>query len=413
MFRGLIPCLALLIVMPASAQSETAWRLTNVETLQDLIGGDYSFHNAILSPDGSKIAWDDEVGVCVYTFADDETECTPWDGYAEGLRTGRYNLPAWSPDGRQIAYAENFFLYFNESDIWTFDVETKTFTNRTDDDYYGGLLRNGEWADVPIDYAPTWNPATGDLYFFRSMQRDEAGDDEPGWTIGLYRLDENGEPKLIRDLTFDVPVLSIYRGIAFSPDGTQLAIPVLPNDAETNPASGIWLLDLASDSFEQIVTLDELNAIVPEWETNPLYPLTVEWAQDGLVVLMESGAYSGLVSQAVFVKVPTGAVKPVIDYRPFASPADFINARTEGPSPETDSPFTGVVSPDGEAYWYLGLTFNPSEGTIYQAGLPPEGLPEALESVDFEVLPAHEPLATVSRDGKALLYNFLLTFEQQ
>jgi hypothetical protein len=412
-FKGLMLGLALLVVMPVAAQSEASWRVSNVQSLQELIGGDYTYHNAILSPDGSMIAWDDVGGVCIYTLADDETDCTPWDGEAEGVRTGRYNLPAWSPDSRQIAYTENFFVFFDESDIWTFDVEARTFTNRTDDGYYGGILRNSEFANVAIDYLPTWNPATGELYFFRSERRADAPEDEPGWSLALYRLGENDEAELVRDLTQDVPVLSIFRGVAFSPDGTQLAIPVLPADAVENEASGIWLLDLASGAFEQLVTLDELNAVMPEWQQSLSFPFSVHWAHDGLAVLMTNTDYTSYTDDVVYVKLGSGAVKPVIDFRRFESPVDLINARTEGPAPESDRPLVGVASPDGMAYWYLGLTIGPGEGTIYQADLPPNGLPEAMESVAFEPQPGSDLLATVSRDGKALLFNYLVTFEQE
>src|SRR4030095_14781878 len=100
------------------------------------------------------------------------------------------------------------------------------------------------------------------------------------------------EPKLVRDLTADLPVFSIFRPTAISPDGTPLAFIVLSNDLDYE-RNGLWTLDLKSGEPEQVASVEDFRTGLPSWqERTGLLPEIPLWAgNDALVVLASDQQY--------------------------------------------------------------------------------------------------------------------------
>ena len=387
------------------------WELADVAPLVEVTGSEALPFNAILSPDGSAVAWEEDEATCVYRFEQTETECFGWPQTA-ALRSSRYNLPVWSPDGRYIAQTENFFLMFRDSDVWTLDTQTGQFVDRTDEGYLGGLMSSDQPDDLPLDYLPTWNPATGELYFFRSQEREPVLVDT-GYTLQLYKMGaDSGEPELVRDLTMAVPgPFAVYRPVAFSDDGTKLALLVLPQNYRESTGAGIWVLDLANNGTDMVANLSRLAAALPEWAREGAMPMALSWAGDDLVVWMENGQYSSTLARTpLYLDMETGETTALIDYSSFEEPSDYFMTQ---PEPSVYGNLAaGAVLPGGSAYWVMVAARGNNEEGMSVFSLPfPDvgGEPTLIAQVDQEFGPGQEALPTVSNDGKLLMVHTLFT----
>ncbi len=399
-----------LVSLPFWWSEPVTWELADAAPLVEVTGSAERPYNPILSPDGSAVAWEEEEATCIYRFAEAETECFGWPPSA-ALRSSRYNLSTWSPDGRYIAMSENLFLFFRDSDIWTLDTQTGRVIDRTNEGYFGGLMSADQPDDLPLDYLPTWNPATGELYFFRSQEREPLIVDV-GYTLQLYKMGaDSGEPELVRDLTLAVPgPLPVYRPVAFSDDGTQLALLVLPQNYRESPGAGIWILDLAGDGTDMVASIPQLTSALPAWVDEGFVPMSLQWAGDDLVVWMENGQFSaGLARTPVYLDLTTGEATSLIDYSAFSGPADYINARSDKRT-VYDSAAAGAVLPGGGAYWLMVAGPNAQGMAVFDLPFPGVGgEPSLIAEVDQTFGPGQDALPTFSDDGKLLMLHTLFT----
>jgi hypothetical protein len=399
-------------VSVVSAQSTTNnWKLTGAQSLADLTGEAYNPRGLpLLSPDGSAVVWagDPDDGLHVYTFDDGQVASYPWPEGYKGF--GRFSVPSWSPDANYLTFTESIFDYALESDLWMLDRAGGEITNRTDDGVEGGWF--GQDKPMTLDYLPTWNPDNGDLYFLRS-QGPANGDP----TIGLYLLPVGrDEPKLVRDLTSELPTFSVYRPMAISPDGEQMAFIVLSNDLK-DARNGLWTLDLKSGDVAQVATVDDFRTGRPSWQKETaLYPDMLFWAgNDALVVLALDQQYTvgGVAQIAYYVSLADQAVTPLMDFQDVPDARSFFeNDAPDGPIYRM--PRSGVVSPDGSTFLFLryGIDFN--HAGISAIALPPDGSPpvEIGDDIDpFVISPAADARPVMSADGKALMSGYLFQFE--
>lgn len=410
MLRFLLFALLSLFTIGVAAAQETtpAWTLTSVEPLSDLLGDDYeSTEFVYLAPDGSALAWQTgNSSLAVYSFADHETVSYPWPEEFSGL--GRYSMPSWSPDSQYFAFNESVFDLVIESDLWLLDRGTGEIINRTDD----GLV--GDWfnAEKPLslDYMPTWNPATNDLYFFRSTRLDEGDKTE------LYLLPvERDEPKLAADLTDDILVFSIYRPAVISPDGTRVAV-ISRGSGLENAKNGLWLLNLKTGDVEHIVTVDDLRIDLPEWlaENTFLFPEVLLWAGNDAIVVQSLDVIgaNGITQMAHYVDLAAQTVTPITTFDDVADKNDlFVDDDPE--SPLLRIPRAGVVTPDGGTFLFLRHNFDRQYAGISAVSLPPDGsAPVKLGEIEnFEIGREATAPPVMSAAGKALLYGYLFQFE--
>lgn len=400
--------LGLLMVLSVAAAPVIEWELAEATYINDILNQTGRPPvEAVLAPDGSALAWSErtEDSLCIYNFAEALKTCHVWPETYD--RTG--TTLSWSPDSQRLVFTEDFFIRLNESDIWAFEVTSAAFVNLTEDNELDSMIEpdfNGL-----LDYLPTWNPADGRLYFFRTRKVDDL------YTLGLYHM--NGqEAEEVRDLTNEFPVFGVIRPPAFSPDGTKLAISIAGR--ETNdPKNGLWIYDLASGELEQLVTMPDFYALFPAWDENRtgFYLENLQWAgNDGLVVFLYNGAYDATFGSInyYYVDRSTGDVQPLVDFSTVPDAASMFQADETGKTPITKLPRVGVVAPDGTAFLYLNFAEFGSEETFVSAmPLPP--VPDGAQRIgilqDFQGMPTLTN-PTVSKDGLAYMFGYLLKFQK-
>jgi Tol biopolymer transport system component len=138
--------------------------------------------SAYLAPDGKRFVHREGENLCLYAQDAAEPTCAqlpePLDGtfYPESL--------VWSPDSRYVTFAENFLVYFVDSDIWVWDTTTDAVTDLTDDGPNRLDFDDDSWEG--IDLAPTWLP-DGRILFLRYSRID---DETP--PAEIYAMEPNG-----------------------------------------------------------------------------------------------------------------------------------------------------------------------------------------------------------------------------
>jgi hypothetical protein len=351
--------------------------------------------NPLLSPDGSAIAWTDRDATCVYRFASDATDCTPWPDDTR-LNSGRFNQPVWSPDSRSLVMHEDFFTGLNESDLWRFDVARGTYTRLTDD---AGVNGSSGFVGLTIDFAPSFHPVTGALYFFRLSSAGQAFGLSDA-KIALMELNENGEAEPVRILSPDITgPSSVFLPGAFSEAGTTLYLSVIPEDWAHNPQTGVYALDLRDNRLTQVAALAELQDGLPAESRARFAPMQLQASAAGVVVWMVDGSLTPgpIVRTPVYIDPAGGTVASLVDYGGFEDAAGFA------------APLTGQVMPGGQSFWLLAAE-SPERLSLSALALPPTGAaPEPL--VQFSHTPGRhdDPPPTLSEDGKLLLLDVLFT----
>jgi WD40 repeat protein len=393
-----------------SAQDEKTPRLISATAVEDIAHAESKIRYVAISPDGKTIAWLDKENnqVCLLNLSDASHQCYP---FAETLRhIGSYSAISWSPDSRYIATNESFFDQLYDSDIWVLDTTNGEMINRTDDHYLGSFLKTPDTAFA--DYLPTWNPANNDFYIFRTPPRAE---NSSGYDTNLYRLpSDNSDPILVQMLGVRLPTLSVYRPVSISPDGKQMAFLVLPVDYAENPATGLWVMNLADTQFKQIADFDAFHTGLPDDpdQKKQLIPNTLSWAgNDGLVVTTRDiSGMRGFPQNSYYVSLSEEKVTPLLDFTKLTGPVEYFNDASQAHY-ATKDPRSGIATPDGKGFIYLGQDAGVQTGYIWWKALPPDSEEPVLlgKIADFKVTLAATAEPSINLDGtEAVLYGYLI-----
>ena len=173
---------------------------------------DLPFGDAYLSPDGGRIATYAEEELCVYGADGEQERC------ADGTVELDPNSVRWNPDGSRLVFTENFYQYFREPDVWTFDATSGELENLTDDGVDEGGLdmltdpEEGEAAAADVDVSPEWADDGSTIRFLRWIHPDD--------TVEVMEMPaDGGEPEQVGTLAADAaPGI-----IAYTPDGERAA----------------------------------------------------------------------------------------------------------------------------------------------------------------------------------------------
>lgn len=403
-------CLFVLVLLglPFAFDEVLDSTVLDVTPLSEFVG-EANPRDPILAPDGSAFAWIDRRTVCIYSFESEETRCSDMPEDA-GIVVEAYNPPLWSADSQRVFMHEDFILTMDEPDIWSLDVASGEFTNLTDDGVFGGLLRAGD-AEYTVDFGMANHPVTGELYFLR-LAPDGDQFSLSSARLWLMKLTADGDIEAVRDLTDDVPdSVSVPWSPAFSADGNQLVFSVFPNDWNSNPATGVSILDLTTGAVEQLADLESLREALPEWMRAAYIPGPVEAAPGGVIVWTRSGERSVPPQLPLFVDTATGEVTSLIDYSQATDRAALGALREASDISVYNIPYSGRVRPDGEAYWLVMLDTDP-EMAVFEIPLPPtDAEPLLLASFDHRWFPGATVAPTWSEDGRLLVQDVLLTLE--
>lgn len=401
--------------LKVAAQEAAQWQLESIELLSDVLGE--VTQDAQLSPDGESIAFVKRGSreLCTHNIESAETACYPLpETFARPPQ-----WVSWSADKAYLVFTEDPFRIINESDIWVLDTEAGSFINLTDDNVEGSWFR-AEEDTFALDYVPVWHPTEPLLYYFSSQRLPE------GYDLRLMRLKvPDGEPELVIDLTDTLPVLSVFRRAAISPEGSQIALFVFGQQRD-DARNGLWVIDLPSAGWlfgqrqaqaRQIAARRDLLAGQPEWYPADQSLMNVEaifWANDGVVAYVRDTSYSvgGAGQNMLYLDPETNAVAPVADLGDIPNNAALFQADAEGDSPLQRIPRAGFVTPDGDHLVYLHHGAALENAGLSSLALPPAGkAPVALGDIP-EYKPS--PPDTVNAGGRrAIIYGYLITLQAQ
>ncbi|MFA9405639.1 MAG: hypothetical protein ACERKX_07455 [Anaerolineales bacterium] len=386
----------------------------------DIIGDERALR-AMISPDGSAIAWitqsgggnDTTLELCVYTFTNAASQCTPFPESFLGLA---YQL-MWSPDSSQIAFTENPISEGLESDIWLFTVDSGAFENRTDDGSTGAW-RGLNADEFILDYLPMWNKADGSLYFFRSAPTMNLE-----FTLEVFRLPgDSGEPERVANyselftlqlLYFDDEFFYMDGVASISPDGKKIAFLMSSfQNVPDVPANGLWVADLevGNDTAAQFADTLDFQAALPAWQTAPASPVGLAWSADSaeIVVLAMSTNINLTIAPIYTFDSASGDMTPVVDFSGYEDVDSYLTEPgPAGLSAAYYSPFTTASAPENARL----MLYNNYAGVsaFFVDELPPDEMPPQFT---YETtLPGVVTITrtSTSTDGKLLVAGLMLT----
>ena len=360
-------CLCLLtIAFPVIAQE--SWRASEVRPLP--IPNDASAR-IFPAPDGVQAAYERAVRLdshrdyylCVVNAAtQEEPKCVLAPQTLPAGFEPDPNSPlvpfSWSPDSRQIAAVGQPLGTQADTDLWILDVETGEWRNLADDNYDGALTaKDGNPAPpagVSIELQPTWSPDGSQIAVERSVI-SESGEYAPS-TIALLNV-ESGE---VHDLTVlpgstpGVADAGSTTGIAWSPDGSALALSVRHREANGD-ADGIWKLGVVTGSLEKLISRDDAQqAFQNIFEGLPLESIgPVSWSPDGkrLLVWFGNPAKRPAIAWPFWFDLTTGKLESVpVPTHP-----------NDKPGRRAVRPLQAAWSPDGATLLLLTFGFPPDE----------------------------------------------------
>ncbi|MBI5932021.1 MAG: hypothetical protein HY862_22120 [Chloroflexi bacterium] len=317
--------------------------------------------NMTISPDGTKLVWPHDTAFCVYEIASGATECISTGDVTVRVMTGF----VWSPNSRYLAFHEDLFLRFYESDLWVFDFETRQLVNLTDDGVIGDALPD-DGITLELDYAPVWG-ANDILYFFRTAY----GQDVPV-PFNLYRftwangLENTNDPEWVADLTSvkDEPFavynarLDVLDGsVVLSPDAQKLAFLVRPSDLSKDQS--IWVVDISSGEARQVAALSDLVQFgIPSWSETDLWLNGLGWSGDGQYLVATTISSQVAAAEPTYaIEVNSGESMPLIDFSGVPDQQSFVESSviTDQVAGRYDTIRAGVVTLDGSYVIYFNF----------------------------------------------------------
>ena len=376
---------------------------------------------AQLSPSGTTVSWSPSHDVlCLLDIVTGLTSCRPLPDMMAVPVPFR-----WSSDGQFLAGSEDVFRLLRDPDIWVVDVATESIFDCTDDGVWGGYFGK-ELAVHWIDFLPTWDPATGDLLFFRSESADD------GLSLDLMRLSPAGfmalgspaEPEVVVPLSGVLPSGLPFLGHpAISPDSATMAFIVLANTRD-NPANGIWVLDLTAGTAHQLAGANAFRQPATDWhDPSNVFPVQVAWTSggDGLAVLVTDLSYSGdWVAQNICYLDPVSrSITFLFSYAGYQDREQFFAPDEEGHTGVFRVPRQAILTRDSRHLISVHTNDGAKEVTFVAQALPPHReAPRTLGSIPIDPRASqyaqlNPQLTIVNNAATALVFSrYLVSFAE-
>ncbi len=250
-----------LVAVPATAQDAPTYTL-DIQVLEDVVAGPLGTA-AYLSPNGERVFYISSPGeVCIGTPTNPQAECI---ALPEELGALDPESAAWSLDSRYVAFTQDVFTFFVDSDVWLLDADTMTLRNLTDDgraNLPGGFSGEevGRFTITNIDLSPSWT-ADGDLIFLRYSI---LGDNDPGDPeITRYDLDTDEVDGLGRIDTGQIEGPFVVISLLAAPSGERIAYNLLPQRVDEG---GLFVANIDGEAPQLVgepVINDERTGFYP------------------------------------------------------------------------------------------------------------------------------------------------------
>ena len=226
------------VPMPAS-ESVPAAMLTAIDSREIELEGQL-IHS--LSPNGRSILAYSPVSVFVYDARSLEKRA---DFLVErGLSDP--NSVVWSPDGRRIAFTDNFFVYMMEPDIRLIDLDRGELRNLTQDNASKSPMSGSTRQSALIDVTPVWAPDGHTLIFQRILKKRSVNMEARFFSLPA----EGGIPEPVSGVIAQGP--SIVSLKLEYPTGRFI---YSFTHSRGNPEDdGLWILDSVSPQLRQILS---------------------------------------------------------------------------------------------------------------------------------------------------------------
>lgn len=275
-----------------------------------------------LSPDGKWLLVEKQPLLCIH-----DVESLAQHSCTETPVGIDLQHAAWSPDSTRVAFTENVFRHFRDSDVWVWQALDGTLNNLTDDGFEDDILGIPAGATVWVDAIPAWSPDGKTLVFARTTLTDR------GWgATVLCRISAEGGKTEDLVTVSDSPVV-VWGGMRWLEDGRSIVLTMAGSQLDS-PENGLWIVGRDGSDLRRIFTPDpKLSGIVL---------LGVSARKNTALIQYQAAMYGGPEPGVPFVflvDLETGEAVPLMP--------------PEGPGVEfISSPPNATFSPDGSKVLY-------------------------------------------------------------
>jgi len=259
-----------IIMTPARASGWTAQA-----TILDLPGAPF----VSLAPDGSQFVHRARNSLCLYSLSGEEQSCKS----LVEQKIGAYDSDSvrWSPDSTKVAFSENYFTVFQDSDIWVLDTTTNTFTDITPAPNRDVIMGQNENPDLifTVDMFPEWSADSQSIYFVRYVLQNGTKTRAQVFRTMLV----GGDAEKIGSVIAESPLMTW--GIALAPDQSYFVYDLVDYSPKPDGKVGTWTIDVGSGASK--------FAVPPMPQT---VPFKYQFSPDGSQILSIGFASIGEVS---------------------------------------------------------------------------------------------------------------------
>ncbi len=409
-----------------SAQNTDA-SITDIQDISLLMSDNFDHRWSSISPDGSHIVWATWISNTLLCQFEIETEIERCLNYREEGFNSYVRAYTWSPDGRYIAFTETLNDRGYEPDIWVYDVHEHEIINLTDDDI--GQIYEEEAERMQWDVVPTWNPASGDLYFIR-IEVEQSTEESPSRTYinhTLFYLDlEDESLHKVRDLsdyllpggTFQHPPIRDFQGgAAISMNGRYMVVHNHRTASVADVDEGFWIIDLEGEIEPYLLAIDSdvFSSGSPSDFDEFLYSYSINWVADDSAILLSithrNGEYH---SNLIYLPIEENATPiPLFDLSNLDTDSILTEDSPDGYSWRFTLPRYAIVLPDS----FTVLTYHHffRDTALATITLPPDpnsGIEVVYSIEDTSQRAMTEGRSNMSNNGSVYMGGIIIKLEQ-
>ena len=249
------------------------------------------------SPDGRRIAF---VSTRDYSFGDVVVMNADGSDQVNLTDNGQFNHnPSWSPDGNRIAFGSG---RDGGAEIYVMDADGSNVTQLTD-----------EPGDVPANWQPAWSPDGSRIAYAKATTGTASG-------FEIYMMNADGSNPV--NLTPDSKWENLNHD--WSPDGTRITWERWERDAETR-LSEIWVMDADGSNKINLTNTADINDRHPDWspdgsqiafashrdDNRDIYVMDADGSNEIRLTTNQSGRVSGLAAGGEVAALMTAAPQPL------------------------------------------------------------------------------------------------------